>query len=73
MVHNDEPDALYALGDKASEELASLAENEITGPLKELYMDMDSVSMVDSTEGLLFPGGSTTITVRVSDDYPHRI
>lgn len=70
MVHNDEPDALYALGDKANEELASLAENGITGPLKELYEDMDGVAMVDSTEGLLFPGDSTTITVRVSDDYP---
>jgi hypothetical protein len=55
--------SLYELGTPASDELSSIAEGGDTAPLATLLLNDHRVADVQSSAGLLAPGGSVTVSV----------
>jgi hypothetical protein len=62
---------LFTLGSPASSELATLAEEGNTAPLKALLAGMPEVKDVADSGGLLNPGQSVTITVETGGGFNH--
>jgi hypothetical protein len=62
---------LFELGKPASPELAMLAEDGNTAPLKTLLGNDPRVLDVTDSGALLDPGGSVTITVRTHGNFDH--
>ncbi len=62
---------LFTLGSPASSELATLAEEGNTAPLKALLAGMPEVKDVADSGGLLDPGQSVTITVETGGGFNH--
>ncbi len=62
---------LFEVGAPASPELAILAEGGATAPLAAKLMSMPEVKDVVSTSGLLGPGKSVTVSVRMDDRFDH--
>jgi len=54
---------IFALGEPASDELALLAEGGDTKPLADKLLSMPEVGYVETSEGLLDPGDSVTVTI----------
>jgi hypothetical protein len=61
--------SLFTLGEPASPELATLAEEGNTGPLTALLLGMPEVKDVVSSGGLLNPGSSVTVTVEAGGGF----
>ncbi len=62
---------LFTLGSPASPELATLAEQGDTAPLRALLEAMSEVKDVEVSSGLLNPGQSVTITVQTGGGFDH--
>jgi hypothetical protein len=62
---------LFRPGSPASQQLATLAEEGNTMPLKDLLLGMSEVKEVVVGGGLTDPGKSTTITVKTQGDFEH--
>lgn len=63
VVSHDKRTALFTLGEPASEELAMLAEDGMTGPLADLLDGATGILDVAAAEGMVFPGESVTVEV----------
>lgn len=62
---------LFRLGDPASPQLATLAEEGATGPLAALLSETPGVREVVSSAGLLPPGASVTVAVAAGGGFDH--
>ena len=62
---------LFVLGEQASSELATLAEEGNTGPLSALLSAMPAVKDVATSGGLLDPGHSVAVNVRGGGNFDH--
>jgi hypothetical protein len=62
---------LFKLGDAASDELAQVAEGGDTGPLATHLLDYGIAYDTASSGGLLEPGKSVTVRVKVMDDFKY--
>jgi hypothetical protein len=62
---------LFTLGQPASPELATLAEEGNTGPLTALLQSMPEVKDVVTSPGLLNPGASATVIVQSGGGFDH--
>jgi len=62
---------LFMLGEQASPELATLAEEGNTSPLSALLSAMPEVKDVATSSGLLDPGHSVTVNVRAGGRFDH--
>ncbi len=63
--------ALFTLGDAASPELATLAEEGNTAPLTTLLLSNPDVKEVTTAGPLLDPGASRTVTIPVRGNFNH--
>jgi hypothetical protein len=63
--------SLFVLGEAASPELATLAEEGATGPLANLLLGNPAVRDVSTSAGLLGPGQSVTIVVETGAGFDH--
>ncbi len=66
VVSHDKRVSLFRLGAPASEELAALAEDGMTGPLADLLDGATGVLEVAIADGMVFPGESVTVEVDVT-------
>jgi hypothetical protein len=62
---------VFKLGDPASVELAAIAEGGDIGPLSDMLTNSGAAYDIASNGGLLAPGASTTIMVKMADDFRH--
>lgn len=62
---------LFEPGSPANQQLATLAEEGNTMPLKDLLLGMSEVKEVVVVSGLTDPGKSATITVKTHGDFDH--
>jgi len=62
---------LFKLGEQASSELSTLAEEGNTAPLSALLLTMPEVKDVATSNGLLNPGHSVTVNVRAGGRFDH--
>ena len=67
--HRRNSHLLFNAGEPASKELAALAESGNTVPLNELLDKTRGVSKTETSEGLLDPGKSVTIQIKVRSRY----
>jgi hypothetical protein len=65
VSHRSNSHLLFNAGEPASEELAALAEGGDTNPLNKLLDETHGVSNTTTSEGLLDPGKSVTIKIKV--------
>lgn len=54
---------IFKLGKYASDELAQIAEDAVSGPMVEMLNKSQRVYMVAQGDGVVFPGSSTTIKI----------
>ena len=66
VVSHDKRADLFALGERASEELAALAEDGMTGPLADLLDGATGVLDIAAADGMVFPGESVTVELDVT-------
>jgi hypothetical protein len=66
VVSHDKRAALFTLGEPASEELAMLAEDGMTGPLADLLDGATGILDVAAADGMVFPGESVTVEVDIT-------
>jgi len=66
VVSHDKRVSLFTLGEPASEELASLAEDGMTGPLADLLDGATGVLDIAVADGMVFPGESITVEVGIT-------
>ena len=63
VIAHDRNLSLFKLGKEASEELAALAEDGLTGPLEDLIDDRYPFAVAG---GPIIPGGSESVTLKIS-------
>lgn len=66
VISHDKRAALFTLGEPASEELATLAEDGMTGPLADLLDSATGVLDIAVADGMVFPGESVTVEVDIT-------
>jgi len=66
VVTHDKRVSLFSLGDPASEELAALAEDGMTGPLHDLLDGATGVLDMAMFDGMILPGDSASVEIDIS-------